>query len=101
MISNERKENRHLDERHPMPPLSQPTPTQDSYRDRPRDNAVATETIQVERKTITLAICQNDRGRFMRVTEACAGRYNHIVIPETGWAAFKEVMERVVANGSR
>ena len=52
--------------------------------------------IQVERKTFTFTLKENPRGRFLRITEN-GGKYrNAIIIPATGLADFKRLVDEMV-----
>jgi hypothetical protein len=73
-----------------------------SYR-KPRclpipDRTIALRQLIIERKTFTIALKENYRGRFVRITEASSGRYTNIVIPASGLEEFSNVvltLERV------
>ena len=60
------------------------------------EDTIKTEKIQVERKTFVLALKENPRGRFLRITEDVAGRHDTIIIPSTGLADFKRVVDEMV-----
>ncbi|MCZ7637302.1 MAG: RNA-binding protein [Verrucomicrobia bacterium] len=42
------------------------------------------ERIQIERKTFTLSLRENPRGRFLRITEDVGGRHDTIIVPAPG-----------------
>lgn len=48
------------------------------------EDNLRTERIQIERKTFVLALKENPRGRFLRITEDVGGRRDSIIIPATG-----------------
>jgi hypothetical protein len=50
----------------------------------------------VERKTLTIEFRENDRGRFLRITEEAAGRRNSVIIPSTGINEFNSAVDAVV-----
>ena len=54
------------------------------------------ESIQVERKTFTLALKENPRGRFLRITEDVGGRRDNIMIPASGLEEFRRVFDEMV-----
>ena len=54
------------------------------------------QSIQVERKHITFDLAENPRGRFLRVTEAVAGRRNAIIIPLSGMEEFRDAVNKVI-----
>jgi hypothetical protein len=53
-------------------------------------------SIQVERKRITFGLAENPRGRFLRITEEVAGRYNAIIIPLAGLKEFRDAINKVI-----
>jgi hypothetical protein len=52
--------------------------------------------IQIERKTFVLALKENPRGRFLRITEDVGGRRDTIIIPAPGLEDFKQVLEDLI-----
>ena len=60
------------------------------------ENVIASKEVQVERKHISIEFRENDRGRFLRITEAAHGRYNSVIIPSTGLADFISALAEVV-----
>ena len=94
MISNERPSpygNRpHSDRAHgdrpsagpPKPPVNEET--------------LKTAKIQIERKTIVLALKENPRGRFLRITEDVGGRRDTIIIPAPGLEDFRNLLDEMV-----
>ncbi len=54
-------------------------------------------TIQVERKSLSLSLKQNNRGRFLRITEEVGGRRDAIVVPASGLDDFRSALEKVLA----
>jgi len=81
MISNER----------PSPlynrPYAVPNP-----QPRVVEGILKTENLQVERKSFTLQLRENPRGRLLRITEDVQGRRNQIIIPSTGLEEFRRVI---------
>lgn len=63
------------------------------------DNIIAAQELQVERKHFYLEYRENDRGRFLRITEEAHGRRNTIIIPSTGLAEFHATLEEVLQAG--
>ncbi len=63
---------------------------------RPRPQLLAAGKVQIERKTFSFALMENERGRFLRITEEVGGRFDAIVIPAPGLEAFREVFESMV-----
>jgi hypothetical protein len=88
MISNERPSpfgNRpHRDYPHgsPKPPVNEET--------------LKSAKIQIERKTFVLALKENPRGRFLRITEDVGGRRDTIIIPAPGLEDFSKLLEEMV-----
>ena len=92
MISNERPSpfgNRpHGDYPHgsPKPPVNEET--------------LKSAKIQIERKTFVLALKENARGRFLRITEDVGGRRDTIIIPAPGLEDFSKLLEEMVKAAS-
>jgi hypothetical protein len=88
MISNERSSpygrRPYQANRYPQPP-------------RPfiQEDTIKSAEIQVERKFITVALKENPRGRFLRITEDAGGKRNAIIIPITGLDDFKRVINEM------
>ena len=88
MISNERPSpygNRaHGDHPHgaPKPPVNEET--------------LKSAKIQIERKTFVLALKENLRGRFLRITEDVGGRRDTIIIPAPGLEDFRKLLDEMV-----
>jgi len=51
--------------------------------------------IQVERKTFTFALKENPRGRFVRITEDVSGQRDTIIVPASGLAEFRRVLDEL------
>jgi hypothetical protein len=65
------------------------------------DNIIAAQELQVERKHFYIEYRENDRGRFLRITEEAHGRRNTIIIPSTGLGEFSATLDEVLqAAGS-
>ena len=88
MISNE----------HPSPYGSRP------HGDRPygsgkppvTEDTLKLSKIQIERKTFILALKENPRGRFLRITEDVGGRRDTIIVPAPGLEDFVKLLEEMV-----
>ena len=52
--------------------------------------------IQIERKNFVFSLKENPRGRFLRITEDVGGRRDTIIIPSTGLAEFKKLVDEMV-----
>jgi len=57
------------------------------------EETLKTDKIQIERKTFVLALKENPRGRFLRITEDVNGRRDTIIVPATGLEDFKRLVE--------
>lgn len=57
------------------------------------DNIILARDLQIERKHFFIEYRENDRGRFVRITEEAHGRRNSIIIPSTGLAEFARYFE--------
>ena len=88
MISNERPspygDRPHGDRPHgaPKPPVNEDT--------------LKSAKIQIERKTFVLALKENLRGRFLRITEDVGGRRDTIIIPAPGLEEFSKLVDEMV-----
>ena len=60
------------------------------------EDTIRTEKLQIERKTFAIALKENPRGRFLRITEDVGGRRDTLIIPSTGLADFKRVVDEMV-----
>ena len=93
MISNER----------PSPFHRQPyrQPYHQPYAPQPprpfvQEDTLKTGEIQIERKFFVLTLKENPRGRFLRISEEVGGKRNSIIIPSTGLADFKKLVDEMV-----
>jgi hypothetical protein len=60
------------------------------------EETIKTDKIQIERKTFVISLKENPRGRFLRITEDVNGRRDTIILPATGLADFKRVIDDMV-----
>lgn len=60
------------------------------------DTIVASRQLQVERKFFTIEFRENERGRFLRITEEAHGRRNTVIVPSTGLNEFNTAIDQVV-----
>jgi hypothetical protein len=57
--------------------------------------------VQVEHKLFVLALKQNERGRFLRLTEEAHTRQTTVIIPSTGLEDLHKALgEMIAASGS-
>jgi len=66
------------------------------------DTIIASRELQVERKHYHIEFRENERGRFLRITEEAHGRRNTVIVPSTGLNEFNEAVDAVIvaANAS-
>src|SRR5713226_5671993 len=60
------------------------------------EDTLRSDKIQIERKTFVIALKENARGRFLRITEDVGGRRDTIIIPAPGLEDFKKVLDEMV-----
>jgi hypothetical protein len=70
------------------------------YPQQPRpqvvEDTLKSGEIQIERKNFVFSLKENPRGRFLRITEDVGGRRDTIIIPSTGLAEFKKLVDEMV-----
>jgi len=62
------------------------------------DNIIEAKELQIERKHFYVELRENDRGKFLRITEEAHGRRNSIIVPSTGVDDFTAAISEVLAN---
>ena len=71
-----------------------------NYNQQPRppvnEDTLKTAEVQIERKNFVFTLKENPRGRFLRITEDVGGRRDTIIIPSTGLADFKKLLDQMV-----
>lgn len=60
------------------------------------DNIIAARELQIERKHFYIEFRENERGRFLRITEEAHGRRNTIIVPSTGLDDFSHILDEVL-----
>src|SRR6266481_1057345 len=63
------------------------------------DNIIEARELQIEQKHFYVELRENDRGRFLRITEEAHGRRNSIIVPSTGVDDFTATIAEVLTNG--
>jgi hypothetical protein len=63
------------------------------------DSILSAQEMDVERKHFRIELRENIRGRFLRITEAVAGRRNSVIVPDTGLDDFLAALKNVAAPG--
>jgi hypothetical protein len=61
-----------------------------------QEDTLKSEKLQIERKTFVLALKENPRGRFVRITEDVGGRRDTIIVPASGLREFLRAFEQIV-----
>src|SRR5436309_16071607 len=62
------------------------------------DNLIEARELQIERKHFHVEFGENDRGKFLRITEEAQGRRNTIIVPSTGVQDFRAAIGEVLAG---
>lgn len=62
---------------------------------------LASEKISVERKIFFLDLKENNRGRFLKITEDVGGRRDTIMLPVEAFKDFAEAFARIIEFESR
>jgi hypothetical protein len=65
------------------------------------DNIIEARQLQIERKYFHVELRENDRGKFLRITEEAHGRRNTIIVPSTGVNEFMNAVGEVLTNSDR
>ena len=65
---------------------------------REMDNIIDAKELQIERKHFHVEFRENDRGKFLRITEEAHGRRNTIIVPSTGVDEFTAAIGQVLAG---
>src|SRR6516164_9508378 len=60
------------------------------------EDPLASEKIQVERKIFFLDLKENQRGRFLKITEDVSGRRDTIMLPASALQEFVEALTRIL-----
>ena len=62
------------------------------------EETIRSEEIQVERKLFFFDLKENQRGRFLRITEDVNGRRDTIILPAPGVADFIKVLQSIAPD---
>jgi hypothetical protein len=65
------------------------------------EDTLKSDKVQIERKTFVFTLKENPRGRFLRITEDVNGRRDTIIVPATGLADFKRLLETMVDESDK
>jgi hypothetical protein len=61
------------------------------------DTILESRELQIERKHFFIEYRENDRGRFLKITEEAHGRRNTVIIPSTGIEDFERMLDEVLS----
>ena len=67
-----------------------------SIGERMPSDPIASEKVAFERKVFFLDLKENQRGRFMKITEDVGGRRDTIMLPAGAFKDFLEALQRLV-----
>ena len=62
---------------------------------------LASEKITIDRKIFFLDLKENNRGRFLKITEDVGGRRDTIMLPAEAFKDFVEALERLIEFESK
>ena len=62
------------------------------------DSILEAKEVQIERKRFHFEFRENERGRFLRITEEAHGRRNTIIIPSTGLDEFTAAIDDILGS---
>ncbi len=59
------------------------------------EDIIASREFSTERKHFVVELRENDRGKFLRITEEGRGKRNCVIIPSTGIEDFRDAVDDV------
>jgi hypothetical protein len=65
------------------------------------DSILEAKEVQIERKRFHFEFRENERGKFLRITEEAHGRRNTIIVPSTGLSDFTAAIGDVLGTGGQ
>ena len=68
----------------------------DSPQRPPPSPPIASEKVAIERKLFFLDLKENQRGRFLKITEDVGGRRDTLMLPAEAFKEFLEALQRLV-----
>jgi len=68
----------------------------DHSGERPVNEPLASEKISVDRKVFFLDLKENNRGRFLKITEDVGGRRDTIMVPVAAFRDFADALSRLI-----
>lgn len=69
-----------------------------AYRQYSQDQSLEVRELQIERKFFTAQLRENDRGKFLRLTEEAQGRRNTVIIPASGFKDFADLISDILST---
>lgn len=60
------------------------------------EDTIKSDKVLVERKMFFFDLKENEKGRFLKITEDVNGRRNTIIIPSTGLDEFADVLQDMI-----
>jgi hypothetical protein len=70
-------------------------------RTRMPSEPIASEKIQIDRKVFFLDLKENQRGRFLKITEDVGGRRDTVMVPAEAFRDFVDALNRIVDYESK
>ena len=64
------------------------------------DDTLTTQQMRVEQKRFFFDLKENSQGRYLRITERSGGK-SAIVVPESGWDLFTQVLTEVLEKAGK
>lgn len=64
------------------------------------ENTLSLRELEIERKHFVIEFRENDRGKFLKITEEAHGRRNSVIIPSTGLAEFGQLLGEVLQTAA-
>ena len=61
-----------------------------------KEDTLKSAEVQIERKFFVFMLKENPRGRLLRISEEVGGHRNSIIIPATGLAEFKKLLDEMI-----
>lgn len=67
----------------------------------PQEKTLRSEELAIERKSFVMALKENHRGQFVRITEQTGANHSTIIVPVDGLDAFIEKLTTLRSSDSR
>ena len=69
-----------------------------AYHHYAHDQSLEVRELQIERKFFTAQIRENERGKFLRLTEEAQGRRNTVIVPSSGFSEFAHLIADILST---